>query len=408
MPDCSPAKWHRAHTCWFFETFILSAEPGYRPFDPTFGYLFNSYYEAVGPRHPRPQRGLLSRPSCAEIERYRAHIDGAMERSLEAGVALETEALIELGLNHEQQHQELLLTDIKHAFWLNPTRPAYMPRSAPEPSNVPPQGWATLPAGLYEIGAEEAGFAFDNEGPRHRTYLPGSRVATRPVTNGEYLRFIEVGGYELPEFWLSDGWATVQAEGWRAPLYWIREADGWSVFTLHGMRPVDPAEPVQHVSFYEAAAYATWAGKRLPTEAEWEAALSPLAPLFADGGSVHPVPVETAISIGQVWDWTASAYAPYPGYKPPAGAVGEYNGKFMSGQMVLRGQSWATPAGHGRPTYRNFFPPAARRNSWTPFWRALHSRKNPSHANSSTMPRAHGCSRRFARRRNITRPGSSA
>ena len=360
MPDCSPTKWHRAHTSWFFETFILADRPGYRPFDSVYGYLFNSYYEAVGPRHPRPQRGMLSRPSADEVARYRAYVDDEMDRVLGQRLSPATAILIVLGLNHEQQHQELMLTDIKHAFWSNPLRPAYAPRPAAEPSDIPSEDWVSVPAGLYEIGAKGSEFAFDNEGPRHRVFLQGCRVQTRPVTCGEYLRFMEMGGYERPEFWLSDGWATVQNDGWRAPLYWVREGDGWSIFSLTGMRPLDPAEPVQHVSFYEAAAYAAWAGKRLPTEAEWEVALGPLEPRAAVEDAMDANPILTSLSVGQVWDWTQSAYGPYPGYRPLAGAVGEYNGKFMSGQMVLRGGSWATPVGHTRASYRNFFPPAAR------------------------------------------------
>jgi ergothioneine biosynthesis protein EgtB len=375
MPDCSPAKWHRAHTSWFFETFVLAGKSGYGPFDPSYGYLFNSYYEAVGPRHPRPQRGLLSRPSVDEVVRYRAHVDNEMERLLAHEVTPETAFLVELGLQHEQQHQELLLTDIKHAFWSNPLHPAYRPAAASRPAGVfaegwspegwppegwPPEGWVEIPTGIHEIGEGGSGFAFDNERPRHRIYLQACRVASRPITCGEYLRFIEAGGYSRPEFWLSDGWACVQADGWRAPLYWIEDAEGWRVFTLQGEQPLGEAEPVQHVSFYEAAAYATWAGRRLPTEFEWELAVGRLGPPPAASGRLHPSPIESPVSVGAVWDWTASAYSPYPGFRPARGAVGEYNGKFMCNQMVLRGSSWATPEGHARPTYRNFFPPSAR------------------------------------------------
>ncbi len=344
MPDCSPTKWHRAHTTWFFETFVLSQRDGYVPFDPAFGYLFNSYYEAVGARHPRPERGLLTRPTAEAIGRYRAHVDAAMaafiaDDDLPDGLA----ELIELGLNHEQQHQELLLTDIKHAFGLNPTRPAY--RTDPERAQAA-SAWVELPPGIYEAGAGPDGFAFDNERPRHRHYLQSCRVATQPVTCGEYREFIDAGGYLRAEFWLSDGWAAVQREGWAAPLYWTACGDGWSIFRLNGEGPFDPAEPVQHISHYEAAAYAAWRGRRLPTEFEWEAAVA--------------LQGVERMGVGGVWEWTSSAYSPYPGFRAAPGAVGEYNGKFMSGQMVLRGASWATPPGHSRPTYRNFFPPAAR------------------------------------------------
>lgn len=348
MPDCSPAKWHRAHTTWFFETFVLSQDHGYVPFDPVFGYLFNSYYEAVGSRHPRPERGLLTRPTAETIGRYRAHVDRAMVELIAGPTLPDALAeLIELGLHHEQQHQELLLTDIKHAFGLNPTRPAY--RADPERSALISghAGWVELPPGIYEAGAGPDGFTFDNERPRHRHYLQTCRVATQPVTCGEYLEFIEAGGYRRSEFWLSDGWAAVQREGWVAPLYWTAcDDDGWRVFRLNGEGDLDLAEPVQHISHYEASAYAAWRGRRLPTEFEWEAA-----------AARHGV---DRMGIGCVWEWTSSAYSPYPGFRTAPGAVGEYNGKFMSGQMVLRGSSWATPRDHSRPTYRNFFPPAAR------------------------------------------------
>jgi ergothioneine biosynthesis protein EgtB len=347
MPDCSPTKWHRAHTTWFFETFVLSQVSGYVPFDPAFGYLFNSYYEAVGSRHPRPERGLLTRPTATAIGDYRAHVDRAMAglidgQPLSHGMA----ELIELGLHHEQQHQELLLTDIKHAFGLNPTRPVY--DAAGERSTLLSgvAGWVELPSGIYEGGAGPDGFAFDNERPRHRHYVQSCRVATQPVTCGEYLEFIEAGGYRRPEFWLSDGWAAVQRDGWSAPLYWTACDDGWRVFRLSGEGPLDLAEPVQHVSHYEASAYAAWRGRRLPTEFEWETAVT-----------LHGV---DRMGVGAVWEWTSSAYSPFPGFRTAPGAVGEYNGKFMSGQMVLRGGSWATPTGHSRPTYRNFFPPPAR------------------------------------------------
>jgi ergothioneine biosynthesis protein EgtB len=353
MPDCSPTKWHRAHTSWFFETFLLAGQDWYASFDPRFGYLFNSYYEAVGARHPRPLRGVLARPSMEEVAAYRVHVDRAMERLLEGdGLAGETEALVELGLQHEQQHQELILTDIKHAFWCNPLRPAYGPlfelRDDVTGLERPAAQHLAIERGLHEIGAGPDGFAFDNERPRHPVYLGPSRVAARPVNCNEYLAFIEDGGYSRPEFWLSDGWATVQAENWTAPLYWEPGPAGWRVFTLAGDRALRPDEPVRHVSFYEAAAFAAWSGKRLPTEFEWEAAMA------------SDVGLRGECRFGDVWEWTASAYQPYPGYQAPPGAIGEYNGKFMCNQMVLRGGSWATPEGHSRPTYRNFFPPSAR------------------------------------------------
>ena len=338
MPDASPVKWHLAHTSWFFETVILSGLPGYTAFDPRFAYLFNSYYEALGPRHPRPRRGLLTRPSLDEVFAYRAHVDAAMAR------ACEDEALhdaIALGLHHEQQHQELILTDIKHAFFSNPLLPAYQKHVPPAQAAMPADG-ISIPGGVALIGHDGSGFAFDNESPRHQVLLRPFRIGARPVSNGEYRAFIEDGGYRRPEFWLSDGWQRVQDEGWEAPLYWLKDDDGSeSVFTLSGVRALDPHAPVEHVSFFEASAYAAWAKARLPTEFEWEAA----APL---------------IRHGQVWEWTRSAYDPYPGFKPFGGVASEYNGKFMVGQMVLRGGSSATPPGHIRSTYRNFFPPQAR------------------------------------------------
>lgn len=338
MPDASPAKWHLAHTSWFFETVILAARRGYQPFDPRFAYLFNSYYEALGPRHPRPRRGLITRPSLDAVYAYRAHVDAAMEAACHDATLADA---VTLGLYHEQQHQELILTDIKHAFFCNPLLPAYDARTAPEHAPAPLE-WRAHAGGVVEIGHDGAGFAFDNEGPRHPVLLQPFRIATRPVTNGEYRAFITDGGYRRPEFWLSDGWAKVQEEQWEAPLYWLKDDDGSeSVFTLSGVQPLDPNAPVQHVSFFEAAAFAAWAGKRLPTEFEWEAA----SPQFAHGA---------------VWEWTRSAYGPYPGFRAFDGVAAEYNGKFMVGQMVLRGGSCATPPGHARPSYRNFFPPAAR------------------------------------------------
>jgi len=375
MPDVSPTKWHRAHTSWFFETFLLAPHlPGYRVFDPAYAYLFNSYYEAVGARHPRPQRGLVSRPGIAEIGRYRAHVDAAMAQliaTLDPVAWAEAAPLIELGLNHEEQHQELILMDIKHVLSLNPLQPAYAAPAAPQAGRNAPPDWVRFAGGLRQIGHDGDGFAFDNEKPRHKVWLEPFRLASRLVTCGEYLAFIDDQGYRRPEFWLSDGWALVQQEGWSAPLYWRPEGEsdaGWTVFTLAGRRPVDPAEPVCHVSFYEADAFARWSGKRLPTEAEWEVAAleaerSPAANLM-DRGLYHPQPAPAGDGlqqmIGDAWEWTASPYISYPGFRPLAGAVGEYNGKFMSNQMVLRGGAAVTPVGHVRPTYRNFFPPASR------------------------------------------------
>lgn len=338
MPDASPIKWHLAHTSWFFETVILARLPGYRAFDARFAYLFNSYYEALGPRHPRPRRGLITRPALDEVLAYRAHVDAAMAQACKDPVLADA---ITLGLNHEQQHQELMLTDLKHAFFCNPLLPAYTDQK-PQPQAVHPLSWQEHAGGLVEIGHDGDGFAFDNEGPRHQVYLHPFRIASRPVSNGEYAAFIADGGYRRPEFWLSDGWARVQDEKWEAPLYWLKDDDGSeSLFTLSGTQPRDDHAPVQHVSFFEAAAYAAWAGKRLPTEFEWEAASS-------------------QFDHGAVWEWTRSSYDPYPRFKPFAGVAAEYNGKFMVGQIVLRGGSVATPPGHCRPTYRNFFPPHAR------------------------------------------------
>jgi ergothioneine biosynthesis protein EgtB len=366
MPDCSPPKWHLAHTAWFFEEFVLAGHaPGYRPFHPRYGYLFNSYYDAVGDRWPRPARGLLSRPTVSEVYAYRHAVDErlpALVRTAD-GRTLETIApVVALGLNHEQQHQELLLTDLKHAFGLNPLRPAYAPPIDAAPGGAPPPlRWESHPPGLRRIGHPGGGFAFDNEGPAHTVYLDGFEVASRPVTNGEFLRFVEGGGYDRPEFWLSDGWAARHKNGWAAPLYWEQTPDGWSAFTLRGVRPLDPAGPVCHVSYYEADAYARWAGARLPTEAEWETAAGSqeVGGNFLDSGHLHPANAGGSF-YGDVWVWTASPYSAYPGYRPAAGALGEYNGKFMCNQVVLRGGSCVTPAGHVRPTYRNFFPPDAR------------------------------------------------
>jgi ergothioneine biosynthesis protein EgtB len=340
MPDASPVKWHLAHTTWFFETMILANQPGYRVFDERFAYLFNSYYEGLGPRHARPRRGMLTRPSRDDVMAYRAHVDAAMEKAIAAGSDALQEFFL-LGLHHEEQHQELILTDIKHAFFANPLLPAYTGET-PVPAVAAELAWRAHPGGLVEIGHRGEHFAFDNEAPRHVVMLRPFRIASRPVSNGEYLAFIEDGGYRRPEFWLSDGWTRLQTEGWDAPLYWLSDNDGSrSVFTLCGTRALDRAAPVEHVSFFEAAAYAAWAGKRLPTEFEWEAASRDFA-------------------FGQVWEWTRSSYDPYPGFKPFTGAAAEYNGKFMVGQIVLRGGSVASPPGHVRATYRNFFQPSAR------------------------------------------------
>ncbi|HEU0161032.1 MAG TPA: ergothioneine biosynthesis protein EgtB [Rhizomicrobium sp.] len=348
MPDASPLKWHLAHTSWFFETVILSRRAGYRPFDPRFAYLFNSYYEALGPRHPRPRRGLITRPALDDVLAWRRHVDMAMADACTDPALAD---LILLGLNHEQQHQELMLTDIKHAFFCNPILPAYRAQNAP-PHPAQDMAWLDHPGGIVDIGHDGNGFAFDNEGPRHRVLLRPFRIATRPVSNAEYAAFIADGGYRRPDLWLSDGWAKVQEEGWDAPLYWLKDDDGsaqrqHSTFTLSGVQPRDPHAPVEHVSFFEAAAYAAWAGKRLPTEFEWEAAATD------DACKPH-------FRHGAVWEWTRSSYDPYPGFRAFEGIAAEYNGKFMVGQIVLRGGSSATPPGHARPSYRNFFPAQAR------------------------------------------------
>ncbi|MDH0866724.1 ergothioneine biosynthesis protein EgtB [Mitsuaria sp. GD03876] len=363
MPDASPAKWHQAHTSWFFEALLLRPHlPGYRPLDESHHYLFNSYYEGLGPRHPRPQRGLLTRPSLDEVRAYRRHVDAHIQQLI-AGCDDATWAAIaptlELGLHHEQQHQELLLTDALHLLSCHPWRPA-LRDTAPVPAVAHASEWLRHDGGLVDIGhdasAAGAGFAFDNEGPRHRAWLEPFEIASHLVTCGEFQRFIDNGGYRDPRWWLSDAWATVQSQGWRAPPYWVDASDGegdgqggapsrWSVFGLHGLRAMDPSAPVMQLSFYEAAAYAEWAGARLPSEQEWEAAAA--LPGIAQLDD-------------QAWQWTRSAYHPYPGFRPLEGVASEYNGKFMVGQLVLRGGSLATPPGHARPTYRNFFPPAAR------------------------------------------------
>lgn len=373
MADVSPSKWHLAHTTWFFETFILKPrKPGYREFHPRYDFLFNSYYVQVGARHCRPRRGLLSRPTVADIYRYRAYVDEHMAEMFESAHSDELRMiapLIELGLNHEQQHQELIVTDIKHVFSCNPLRPAYRNRALSTKGKMPALTWAGFDSGLREIGHQGEGFAYDNEMPRHRVFMPPYELASRPVTNGEYLQFIENRGYERPELWLSDGWNAVVAEGWSAPLYWEKEDDRWVMFTLAGMCNLDEAEPVCHLSYFEADAYARWAGARLPTEDELETALDTqnIAGNFVESGRFHPTvsghPTnnnELEQLYGDVWEWSRSDYSPYPGYQPPSGAIGEYNGKFMCNQYVLRGGSCATPQSHIRPTYRNFFYPDQR------------------------------------------------
>lgn len=346
MPDTSPVKWHLAHTSWFFETFVLErAQPGFHVFNPAFRILFNSYYVGVGERHPRPERGMLSRPSLSEVHAYRRAIDEQMTALLDSPAL--PDALLDvigLGIHHEQQHQELILTDLKHHFWRNPLRPAYQP----PPPHAPPPGelhFISLDGGLAEIGHAGPGFAFDNESPRHQAWLEPFQIATRLVSNREYQAFIADGGYRRPELWLSDGWDALTREGWQAPLYWDLAHD--TLFTLHGQQPLDPNAPLSHVSYYEADAYARWASARLPTEQEWECA-------------ARAAPAALDQLYDAVWQWTQSAYLPYPGFQPTTGAVGEYNGKFMINQMVLRGSSLATPFGHERLSYRNFFYPAAR------------------------------------------------
>ena len=375
MPDTSPTKWHLGHTSWFFEAAVLRAlAPDYAACDERYFFLFNSYYESLGPRQPRPQRGIITRPGIEQVLAYRRHVDLAVGRFIAAcseSAWQRAAPLMELGLQHEQQHQELILTDIKYTLSLNPFEAVYLPATATAPAPARAAGaelgWIGYRGGETKIGHAGDGFAFDNERPRHAVLVQGYQLANRPVSCGEYLAFMNDGAYQRAEFWLSDGWAMVRAQDWRAPLYWsLGDAGEWSIFTLSGLRPLDPDEPVCHVSFYEAAAYAAWADARLPTEFEWEAAVAdlPLAGRFLDPASLHPHAARPGNGLlqayGDVWNWTRSSYDPYPGFKPLPGALGEYNGKFMVGQLVLRGGSCVTPPGHLRASYRNFFPPAAR------------------------------------------------
>jgi ergothioneine biosynthesis protein EgtB len=387
MPDASPIKWHLAHTTWFFEQFILSEFRDYSVFDENFAYLFNSYYNALGDRHCRAKRGLLTRPTLQEVFQYREHVNQALSQRLEKMTeqeAAEIFPIVEMGLQHEQQHQELMLTDLKHLFYQNPLKPVYVenPISRIAAAEIPELKWKTFESGLFWIGHESKDFSFDNEHPRHLKYLATYKLATRPVLNKEYLNFIEDGGYTRPELWLSDGWQQSQSENWQAPLYWEKRNDGWWAFTLSGLQPLHPSEPVCHVSYYEADAYARWAGARLPLEEEWEIAAKEEVGkgVFLETGDFHPMPlhefellgINPMHLLGNVWEWTASAYLPYPGYstqfltdassggKPRFKGLNEYNGKFMCNQMVMRGGSCVSPRSHIRSTYRNFFPPSAR------------------------------------------------
>lgn len=373
VADASPTKWHLAHVTWFFETFLLKPNlTSYLPLDDRYEYLFNSYYNAVGPQHSRPERGLISRPTVADVYEYRRHVDDAMlmllsdERHIQ-----DLSGLVELGLNHEQQHQELMVTDLKYNLSTNPLRPAYHDAPLPQGVSTPPLSWTEHPGGITQTGWEGDAFAFDLECPRHDVLLHPHHIASRLVTNGEFMAFMADGGYERAGLWLSQGWATINEEGWKAPLYWEQIDGEWWHYTLSGMQKVDEHAPVTHVSYFEANAYASWAGKRLPREDEWEhhASALPIEGHFVADRLYHPVALDTGTGAptdglrqmyGDVWEWTSSAFLPYPGFTPLEGAAGEYNGKFMVGQMVLRGGSVATPRNHMRPTYRNFFPPADR------------------------------------------------
>ena len=364
MPDASPIKWHLAHTTWFFETFILERlEHDFAPFHPAFRILFNSYYNGIGEKHPRPQRGLLTRPGMAQVRAYRADVDARIARLLESEAGAELEMLITLGLQHEQQHQELMLTDVKHLLAQSLLRPAYMEIPLHPAASSAPLAWLEFEGGLTEIGYDGTGFSFDNELPRHKQYVAPFALASRLVTNGEYLAFVNAGGYFNAALWLAEGWDWVRAQNLKAPIYWFQDEQGaWQEFTLHGAQPLDLNRPVTHVSLFEADAYANWAGARLPTEAEWEcAAVQARAPV--ETGSLHPAGVtgeRLRQMYGHCWQWTSSSYAPYPGFAAAEGALGEYNGKFMLNQYVLRGSSCATPEGHARASYRNFFPAGAR------------------------------------------------
>jgi ergothioneine biosynthesis protein EgtB len=372
MPDVSPTKWHLSHTSWFFEAFVLrKANPNYKSIHPLYNYLFNSYYIQVGERWFRPNRGILSRPTVKQVFEYRTHVDEHLINFIEScseEVFNEYAPVFEIGLNHEQQHQELLLTDIKHVLSFNPLRPVYSEREIISTNNIISENWIEFKEGVFETGHNGLSFCYDNETPAHKEFINSFSLADRLVTNREYIEFIEDDGYEKPALWLSDGWATVESEKWKAPLYWEKKDGDWYNFTLNGLRKVNPDEPVCHISHYEADAFAAWKGNRLPTEAEWEVAVSSLEieGNFVDDKIFHTIPLKENNTkglnqmFGDVWEWTRSAYLPYPGYKPLAGALGEYNGKFMSGQMVLRGGSCATSKSHIRKTYRNFFPPHAR------------------------------------------------
>lgn len=363
MTEASPVKWHRAHTTWFFEEFVLGADPGYRPRDPAFRFLFNSYYEAVGERHPRAARGQVTRPGVAEVAAYREDVEQQVAARIAAGSLDESLlALVELGCHHEEQHQELLIMDLKHLLSGNILQPVHVERGPDPDTASDPLRWTRLAGGVTQVGATGEDFAFDNERPRHRVWLDDVEIASRQVTVSEWIDFITDGGYSRPQLWLSDGWATVQAKGWQAPAYWRHDDEGWTTFTLSGRRPVVGGEPVSHVSFFEADAFARWAGLRLPTEHEWEAHAASGSGAWGgllDPARCHPGPARE-VTLGDVWEWTSSAYLPYPGFEIAPGAVGEYNGKFMNDQHVLRGASAITPPAHPRITYRNFFPAASR------------------------------------------------